>query len=210
VTTRAPLFGVLAAVLLGAGFWFLLYSPAGEELAAVHEETAALEAQRSSLQNEIAMLRDIEANEMAIRASLAKIEEYVPSGTAQSQAVRQFQETADAAGVEIVSVTFGAPETVADAPPVGDPGLGLARLPVSMTVSGGYFQVVDLFRRLEVDVPRAVLLMTTWDGQLFAVVPLIAAPPPPPPVEGEAPAEGAPAEGEAPAEATTASGETVS
>jgi Tfp pilus assembly protein PilO len=183
---RAPLFGLLAAVLIVLAFWFLLYSPAGDRLEEVREQTATLETQRASLESEIAQLREIEANQVQIRAALARLEEYIPSGTAQSTAVRQFQLAADASGVEIESVGFGAPELVEGAPPTGAPDTALARIPLTMTIGGGYFQVVDFLRRVEVDTTRAVLmgnlavvegedsfptLSSTWTGELFSIVP---------------------------------------
>ncbi len=219
--SRAPLFGVLVAILLAVAFYFLLYSPKNDELAAVRAETAQLETQRSSLQNELAQLREVEANQVQIRAQLARLEEYIPSGTAQSTAVRQFQLAADASGVEIQTVSFGAPALVPEAPPTGQEGMALATINVSMVVDGGYFQVVDFLRRLEVEVPRAILLAstaiaegedgfpeltTTWSGDLFAVVPAASAAEaaPAPPAEGTQ--EGA--EGAEPTEGTDETGET--
>ncbi len=192
MTTRAPLIGLLVAVLLTVAFWFLLYKPASDEQAQLEQETATLENQQQSLQAEIDQLRDIEANQVEIRAALAQIERFIPIGPAQPTAIRQFQRSADAANVEIISVTFGEPTIPApegDAEPLdtGEPGTALANIATSMVVEGGYFQVVDFFRRLEVDVPRAILmqtvavaeadeefptLSTTWTGQLFAIVPV--------------------------------------
>jgi Tfp pilus assembly protein PilO len=229
VTNRAPLIGVLVAVLIAVLFWFLLYTPRNDDLEAVRAETATLETRRSSLQNEVARLREVQANEVQIRAALARLEEFVPSGTAQATAVRQFQLAADAAGVEILTLAFAEPAVVEEAPPTGTPGTSLARIAVNMTVEGGYFQVVDFFRRIEVETPRAVLmtnanvaegddgfpsLTTSWSGDLFAIVPTPAegggapaAPQPPPAEEGEGTedaTDGAPAEGETePTEETT-------
>lgn len=196
---RVPLLGVLVVLLLGVAFWFLLYQPRNDDLEAVRQETATLETQRSSLQNEIARLREVEANQVEIRAALARLEEFIPSGPAQSTVVRQFQLAADASGVEISSVVFSTPSLVEEAPPTGTPGTSLARIPLTMNLEGGYFQIVDFLRRLEVEIPRAVLvgdfqaaegedgfpsLSGTWIGDLFAVVPTESvdeAPPPPDP-----------------------------
>ena len=193
MTNRAPLIGLLIAVVLTVAFWFLLYKPASEQQAAVEAETATLQQEQSQLRTQIAMLRDVEARQVEIRAALARLEEFIPTGPAQPTAIRQFQRAADAAGTEITAITFGEPaipEAAADAAPTdtGEPGTTLANIPVTMTIDGGYFQIVDFFRRLEVDVPRAVLvetvnvdeapeegfptLATTWTGQLFAVVPI--------------------------------------
>ena len=189
---RAPLAGVLAAVLLAVGFWLLLYSPKADEQAALEAETATLEDQQAQLTSQIAQLREIQAAEAQHQADLTRLEEYIPGETQQPRALREFQAAADAAGVEITAVTFGDPATIEDAPETGEPETALAEVPVTMTVDGGYFQVVDMMRRLEVDVPRALLidsvniaespdgfpaLATTWAGKLFAVVPVTAAPP---------------------------------
>jgi Tfp pilus assembly protein PilO len=201
--SRAPLIGGLVAVLLAVGFYFLLWQPANEDLEAVRQETAQLETRRSSLENELARLREVEANQVEIRAALARLEEYIPTGTAQAAAVRQFQLAADAAGVEILSVAFGPIALVEEAPATGTPGTALARIPVNMTVEGGYFQAVDFFRRIEVEIPRAIyvgnvqagegedgfpILATDWIGELYAVVPtsaIGAAPAPAPAAPGD-------------------------
>lgn len=183
---RSPIIAAVVALALGAGFYFLLWQPKNDELDETLAETAELETRRGQLNNEIARLQEIQEREVEFRAALARLEEYIPSGPAQAQAIRQFQTTADAAGVTIVSVSFSTPSVVVEAPPTGSPDTVLAEITVAMEVQGGYFQVVDFFRRLEVDVPRAVLqqsvgmsagpdgfpvLSTTWNGTLFTVIP---------------------------------------
>lgn len=211
MTNRAPLFGVLGAVLLAVLFYFLLYSPRNADLELVRQETATLETQRVSLQGEVARLREVEANQVQVRSALARLEEFIPSGTAQSTAVRQLQLAADAAGVEIDSVTFAAPALIEGAPPTGVPETALAQIPITVSMSGGYFQVVDFMRRLEVETPRALLmgdmsnvedeggypaLSSTWTGNLFAVVPSASVPAEVPDPAAPDAAEGEPAEGD--------------
>lgn len=191
---RPPVIGLLVALILALAFYFLLYKPASEEQAAIEAETAALEQQQAALTTQIAQLRDIEARQVEINAAKARLEEYIPEGPSLPSAIRQFQRAADAAGADIASVTFGTPAvpdpatTGTAAADTGDPGTTLANIPITMTVNGGYFRVVDFFRRLEVETPRAVLVQTvaaveepeagfptlavTWNGQMFAVVPV--------------------------------------
>ena len=186
-----PIIGVLAALVIAVAFYFLLYKPAAEEQAAIELETASLIAEREDLEQQIAQLRDIEARQVEINAAKARLEEYIPDGPAQPSAIRHFQRTADASGADIASVTFADP-TVPDAAQgatpgnTGTAGTTLSNIPITMVLEGGYFQTVDFFRRLEVDVPRAVLvetvaideepdagyptLSTTWTGQMFAVI----------------------------------------
>lgn len=192
---RLPLIaGLGAALLLGVAFYFLLWQPRVQEQEDLEAEIATLQARQAQLSNEIRQLEEIQANELQIRAALARLEDFIPTGAAQPTVIRQFQLSADAAGVQIDTVTFGQPEPVEGAPATGDPSLVLAAIPVTMVTEGGYFQQVDLFRRLEVDVPRAVLVLNvamsegaagfpslsaTWSGSIYALVPTDAPPPPP-------------------------------
>ncbi|MPZ74709.1 MAG: hypothetical protein GEU74_16100 [Nitriliruptorales bacterium] len=186
-----PIVGILVAAVLTVAFWFLLYKPASDEEQAVRDEIAGLEGQQATLRNELAQLQGIQDREVEIRAALARLEELVPAGVAQPAAIRQLQRGADASGAEIGSVTFGLPGLPTSAegtapPDTGTEGTTLADIPVTMVVEGGYFQVVDFLRRLEVEVPRAVLvdsvsiaegetgfprLAATWTGHMFAVIP---------------------------------------
>jgi Tfp pilus assembly protein PilO len=190
---RAPIAGLVAALLLTVAFWFLLYKPKADEQSVLEQETADLQGQQVTLRAEVAQLRDIKKRQVEIRAQLARLRQYIPDGPAQPQVIRQLQVSGDRAGVDIISVAFGEPlvpvsEVDEAATPLdtGDEGMILANIPVTMVIEGGYFQVVDFFRRLEVDVPRALLVQnlaiaeaedgfptmtTTWGGQLFTVVP---------------------------------------
>ena len=191
--SRPVLIGVLVALVLALAFYFFLYKPASEEQARVEAETLTLQDQQLTLEAQIKDLRAIERNQVEINASKARLEEFIPNGPAQPSAIRQFQAAADAAGTDIASVTFGdptVPDPATGATPAdtGDPNTTLVNIPVTMAVDGGYFQIVDFLRRLEVDVPRAVLLETvsiveedrakfptltaTWTGQMFAVLPV--------------------------------------
>src|SRR5688500_11126065 len=147
-----PIVGVLVALVLTIAFWFLLYKPANERETAVREEITSLEDQQRTLQGEIAQLRDVQAREVEIRAAQARLDEFLPAGASQPSAIRQFQRAADQANADIASVTFGEPAlpTPADGatpPETGTPNTTLANIPVTMVVEGGYFQVVDFFRR---------------------------------------------------------------
>lgn len=186
MTAKAPLLAIAACVLLSAAFYFLAWQPRDEEQTALEDETAELEREASGLRNEIAALTEIKDNEVEYRAALATLDEYVPQGPAQSVVMRQLQDAADDAGVTIESMQFGDPQRVEDAPEPSEPGMVLASMSSSVQLDGGYFQIVDFLRRIEVDVPRAVLvsqlnlsegddgfpeLTGSWAGDLFAIVP---------------------------------------
>lgn len=183
--SRAPLVGVGIALLLALLFYFFAWRPLSEQQEALATERQDLEAREISLRSQIARLLALRDDELEIQAELARLQELIPSGPAQPTAIRQLQVAADQAGVVIASVEFAVPSAVPTAPQTGVPGTVLAEIPLTMTISGGYFQMVDFLRRLEVDTPRAILvdsiaiaeseaefptLATAWEGSLFAVV----------------------------------------
>lgn len=216
MSARAPLFGLLAAILVGVLFVFFAYGPKVEEQRLLEEETAQLLSQQQQLQTQIAELESIRANQPEIEAQLAQLEDLIPSSLSQASAIRQFQVAADQANVNIQSVSFADPAVQEPQVDAGD-GLALADIATTMVLQGGYFQQVDFFRRVEVDKatnPRALLIdsvsMTetsleegfpaldaTWTGRLFAVITPPADPnavppaPTPSPGASETPADGA-------------------
>lgn len=188
MTRRAPLIVVACALLLTVAFWYLLYQPRQVEQAGYIDETAQLADQRGQLQAELAMLREVERNADDYRSQFERLTEYIPDTPSQPMALRELQRASDESGVEITETVFGDPEHVEGAPETGGSATTLARIPTQMTVEGGFFQVVDLLRRIEVDLARAIKIDTvtmaeaeddgfprlsaTWTGQIFAVLPL--------------------------------------
>lgn len=209
---RPPVIGLVVAVVIALAFWFFLFKPASEEQARIEAETVTLEQQQQSLNTQITQLRGIEARQVEINAARARLLEYIPEGASLPSAIRQFQRAADAAGTDIASIAFGEPVVPdpaagAAAAGTGDPDTTMTTIPITMVLDGGYFRIVDFFRRLEVETPRAVLVQTvdlaeapeagfptlqaTWTGQMFAVLPTSEVTP--------AAGAGAPAPGAAPA-----------
>lgn len=187
MTAKAPLLAILACVLLGVGFYFLAWQPKDDQQTAFEDETAELNDEASRLRNEVAALEQIRDNEAEVRATVDKLRQYVPEGPDQPTAVAQLQQAADAAGVEIASMQFSEPQALEGAPDTGDANTVVAAINASVSLEGGYFQMVDFMRRVEVEIPRAVLvrqlslgeggdagfptLAGTWSGDLFTIVP---------------------------------------
>ncbi len=185
MTIRAPLIGLLVAVLIGVAFVFLLYRPRSAEQQTLQAETAQLQAQQASLEAEIADLERVRADEPRIRDLLGQIEALIPAEVAQPQVLDEFETLAGAAGIDLRSLTFSDP--VAAVPAVQGPeGQQLAEVTTTLVLEGEYFQALDFLRRVEQDGPRAVLvenlalaegeeqfpsLAATITARLFALVP---------------------------------------
>lgn len=203
---RNVLIAFAAILLLGVAFYFLVWSPLDEQEVALVAETDSLESQAQQLRNQLAQLQEIQDSELEIRADLNRLRGLIPSGDpAQPSFVRAAQLAADASGVSIESLTFGLPAVVEGGPPADAEGLVLAQISLNGVIEGGYFQVVDMFRRLEVEVQRAVQVDTLGitegpdgfpqlsvavTGRIFVLLPVsqveeTAEPaPPPPPADG--------------------------
>lgn len=189
MTRRAPILAVVAAVLLTALWWYLLYQPRRVEKAELNDETVQLENERSELQAQLVVLNEVRDDEEEYRSQLARLREYIPDETAQPDTLRALQQAADASGVEVFQTTFNEPELVEGAPETNADMTALARIPTLMTITGSYFQVVDLLRRIEVDFSRAVKVSTvtmaeetedefpeltvTATGHIFSVLPVL-------------------------------------
>jgi Tfp pilus assembly protein PilO len=106
------------------------------------------------------VLTEVRDNEEDYRSQLARLLEYVPDETGQPDTLKALQRAADESGVEVFQTTFNEPELVEDAPETNNEKTALARIPTLMTITGSYFQVVDLLRRVEVDFTRAVKIST--------------------------------------------------
>ena len=129
---------VLLAILLVVGFYFLLWSPKGDEL-------AALDAEQVSLRNQLAEVEKRAANKASFEAELASL-------TADlKQALKELPNDREIPGLLKSISTLGRnvgldvpkfqpePEVVREY---------VAEVPVSITVTGSYHEVAMFFDRL--------------------------------------------------------------
>lgn len=155
---RVPLAAAGVGVLVLLGFWFFVYQPRVDTLDTVDAEAEQLTAQQQTVRRHIARLEAIAAEEERVRADLRTAGELIPEDAQQPALLVQLQEAADAADVHLDGVTLGEPSPVEGAPAPDEPGMVLAELPVTLTLAGDYFDLIALLRRVETDVPRAVLV----------------------------------------------------
>lgn len=170
----------LAAVLVVAMYWLLLFRPQQAELADVRAQVDAQVAQQAQLEAQLVRLRGVRADAPEVEADLVAVEAILPEDAALPALLRQLQSAADDAGVELETVTTTAPAPVVDA------ATPLSSVGVNLQIEGSYFQAVDFLRRIEdpAITPRGVLwdtatvtrddyprLTVTLSGRVFAQVP---------------------------------------
>lgn len=168
---------VLALLVLVAG-WFLLVSPKRSTAAELKTETASQQSANQTLQMQIAQLKARVKDLPKEQALLAEIAGKLPSDPALPTLIRDLSKAADDADVTLVSLTPGQPALMQTTPTTAQPaatGAGgtssagapatpvvsvgqLASIPLTISVTGGFFQVEQFISNLE-GLDRA--LMTT-------------------------------------------------
>jgi Tfp pilus assembly protein PilO len=176
---QVTLLVAVGLVLLVVVFYLFGWKPKSDEIAEIRAQTDDAVAQQALLESQIASLEDVRANAPEIEAALATAESLVPRDAALPSALRQLQLAADDSGTVLVSIAAGRPAAVEDVPE-------LARVAVTITAEGSYFQLVDFLRRIEDPsiTPRVVLfenvalsvdehptLTAALTGSMFAILP---------------------------------------
>lgn len=182
---RVPAVGIVAALALVSLYFFGSHQPKSEQIAEIQADTEQLRAQQPPLRREIKGLEEVKAREGEFRRALQLLERLIPSDLAQPSLLVDLQTAADAAGVQLVSVTLGDAEVPKGAPESHIPGTVLVSMPVTVVVEGVYLRIAELLRNVETT-DRAVLVGTlalaeadaglpglrgTWSGQAFALIP---------------------------------------
>jgi Tfp pilus assembly protein PilO len=167
---------VVAVVAIAAGGWFLLISPQRSHASDLRTQTQTQQTQNESIQNELASLQSQHKGLPQVQADLAKLGVQLPNNPGLPALIRSLSSAADAAGVDLISLTPTAPQAVASAAPAaaaspapaaaGSTTTGgtstagsstpatanvgaLASLNIQIVVNGGYFHVEQFVSNLE-------------------------------------------------------------
>lgn len=175
------LVAVLIAALVGVLFYMFAWRPKTNEIADLGDQRDAVQQQTRALEQQIQDLEQVRANAPEVEQSIIASQAIIPRDLAIPSALRQFQTAADESGVSLVSITPSRPDQIEEATP------GLVVIDVNITVTGGYFQLVDFLRRVEdpAITPRAVVwrlatiavdetyptLRATVGGEMYALLP---------------------------------------
>lgn len=144
MTRAATLLAVLAAVALLVVSFLFLIKPKMDEVVELEAQAEDIRTQQQTTQSQITALEQVRATSPNIESELAAVGAIVPDSPALPATLRQLQMAADESGVTLISVAPGAPSAagVAEVPE-------LSVISLSLSLEGGYFQIVDFLRRLE-------------------------------------------------------------
>jgi len=133
----------LLCVLLAVGWYFLLFQPTSEDIEVVRADTETTLAQAAQERARAEELRAVRQRAPEAEATLAAGQTLIPEESAIPALFRQLQQAADDAGVRMTTLAPSAPsvDTREDQE--------LAVVGVTMAITGSYFQIVDLARRIE-------------------------------------------------------------
>jgi Tfp pilus assembly protein PilO len=170
---------ILGCLAITAAGWFLLVSPKRAEAEQLRADTAAQEQANATLRTQLEVLQAQAKDLPKKQADLARVAAKIPDNPALPALIRALTAASTSAGVELVSVTPGAPALVVPAaaapgaaPAPADPAAApaapgqpaavpvtpagsLAGIPVAINVVGGYFEVSQFMANLE-ELPRAL------------------------------------------------------
>jgi Tfp pilus assembly protein PilO len=140
---QTVLLSVLAAVLVVAMYWMLMFKPQREEQAALEEQIVAQQDRQLQLQLELERYRAVRDRAPELEAELAAASAVVPGNASLPAAIAQVQRAAEDARVTVHAVSTSRPS------PLPDSQEELTAIDLTATVEGSYFQLVDFFRRIE-------------------------------------------------------------
>lgn len=149
MSRRAILIGAAAAVLVLVLWWFLLWSPQRDRIGDAKERREAAEQQIAQLRVTLSRLQELQREETLKRSQIEQLRVAVPDQPNLAQFILDANEAADRAGIEFLSITPSPPAAGA----AGSP----SSIGLSISVTGGYFQVLDFVNRLT-DLPRIVVI----------------------------------------------------
>lgn len=158
--------GVVAVLALG---WFLLVSPQRSHAADLRTQAASQQSANATLQSQVNQLEQQKKGLPAQQRLLDQIATKIPGDPQLPALIRQLSAAAQGANVDLVSLSPGAPAlaTATSAPAASSLTAGaashasaastLAQIPVTLQVTGSYFNVESFFAAVE-KLKRAMLV----------------------------------------------------
>lgn len=148
---RAPIIaGVAFAVVAVLAVMFLVL-PKMREVSSTQEQLAEAETIQSGLRNQLASLREAEAQAPEVRRQIAQLANQVPPTVDLPALLRLLTQAADGSAVDFLTVS---PQN-----PIADASGQFSTVPASISVTGGYFALDEFLFRLET-LPRAAKVLS--------------------------------------------------
>ena len=148
MTRRIALIAGGAALVLLVAWFFLLWSPKGNELDKARKRTVAAEQQASELQVQLDRLKDAQRHEPELQAAKARLVSAIPERADLAAFILDANDAASKSGVDFMSINPTPPELSAGGP--------APEIRFAMKVTGRYSATLDFLQRMN-QLPRIVV-----------------------------------------------------
>ncbi len=130
------------SLLMLLGWWFLMWSPAGSDIAAADVQFQASQAEAQSLQVQLERLQATEARMPELQSRFQTLNAAIPDSPDMAEFSFLVTQASEASGLDFLTLTA--------TPPRGADGIsGLMAVDIQLTGVGGYFQMLDFINRLQ-------------------------------------------------------------
>lgn len=162
------MFTVLAVVVVLVAGWMIAIKPQRSNAADLRSQAEQAVSGNDQLRNQLGVLKAQAKDLPKQQARLAAIDKKIPDNPALPSLIRTLSDAADGAGVDLVSLAPALPVAVAATAPTapakataGKPAvpaaLPLQQVPVTLSVTGTYFNVEQFVSNLE-SLERAMII----------------------------------------------------
>jgi Tfp pilus assembly protein PilO len=150
-TRKWTLGAVLVAVMILVAGWFLLIAPKRGEVADLEAQAQAQERSNSTLETELAVLKEQNKDLPEKQAELAALRTKIPETPELPTYIREMQDIGRQSGVSFTSLTPTTPVGVGGTTSTTGALLPeeLAAINVDMVVGGSYFEITKFMNELE-------------------------------------------------------------
>jgi Tfp pilus assembly protein PilO len=146
--SRVIAVSVLVFVVVVMIWNLMIFAPKGRQLSAAKKDAQAEQAQESPLRAQLAHLQEISKNGPEIAAQLDRLSAAIPTAPDLDGFILSANQIAVQSGIDWLSVS----------PAVTQAGTtGVSVIPLTLSIQGGFFQVLDYLNRLE-DLGRLVIV----------------------------------------------------
>ena len=148
---RAPIIAGVAVAIVAILVFLLLVNPKRAEVSAAQAELDKAQSEQSTLTSQLGSLKDAEAAAPENRKIIRQAEQQVPPTADPQGFILLLSKAAETSGCDLSTTSIGTP--------TADPVLGFSIIPISMTLSGGYFSLDQFLFQIET-LPRAGKVQT--------------------------------------------------
>ncbi len=128
-----------ALVVIILAWFFLIYSPKGDDLKTAQTAVTTEEAKTQDLQNTLSRLQAQAKSAPQQQALLRKFDQAIPKTPDEGEFIIQMRKIADSAGIEFLSITPSPPAAAGTSSVIA----------LNISISGSFFQVKNYLTKLE-------------------------------------------------------------